>query len=92
MQSSYQKQRKILIDKLTAWAERLNKDIDTFKGLCVDGSTYNLLNICINKKTLSLRFTYLDENRFIRKRSLKHSEYLTVENDYLVIGILDEVI
>lgn len=92
MQSSYQKQRKILIDKLTAWAECLNKDAGKYKGLCIDGSTYNLLNVCINKKTLSLRFTYLDDNRFIRKRSLKHSEYLTVENNYLVIGVLDEVI
>lgn len=84
-EQQFKEARKILIEKLTAYVKTLNDKFKNPYTLVIDGEPYTLVSADINRKTLNVRFIYLDGNRVIRKRTLKHTEEIVFGHSMVYI-------
>lgn len=84
-QENYNDARRTIYHRLTRWINDINKYINKDTNICIDDGIYQLVNVEMNKKTLGLRFVYLDEERTLRRRTLKHIECISIDGNLIYI-------
>ena len=82
---NYRHERTQLTHKLNDWADSINKYITPSTSVCIENNIYQLIKVEPNKKTLGLRLVYLDADKSIKKRTVKHTEELTADGQMFYV-------